>query len=145
MGPSGDFRAGRSAMLAHHLEGFCPAHAGETARKSDGASECRTIQFDRYHHRHVALLRATHLSTCLLFSRPASTRTRRWSLLFFRIDAGAERIHQIDHTRWRTFPSGFDLFAGLFLLQEIDEGVFVAILELRRIEVTRLRLHDVGS
>src|SRR5262249_26846199 len=39
----------------------------------------------------------------------------------------------------------FDPLARLFLLQEIDQSVFVAILELRWVKVTRLRLYDVGS
>src|SRR6516165_8671015 len=88
---------------------------------------------------------ATHLLSCLLLSRPASARTGCWSLLLLRIDTGTKRFHQIDHARRRSFPSGFDLFAGLLLLQQIDQSVFVAILELRRIEVTRFRLHDVGG
>jgi hypothetical protein len=44
-----DRLAGRSAMLAHHIERFCPAHAGETARKSDGASQHRAVQFNDCH------------------------------------------------------------------------------------------------
>src|SRR5262245_7278426 len=88
---------------------------------------------------------ATHLSSCLLLSRPTSARTGCWSLLLLRIDTGTKSFHQIDHARRRSLASGFDLLASLFLLQEIDEGVFIAILELRRIEVTRFRLHDVGS
>src|SRR5215472_4550809 len=42
-------------------------------------------------------------------------------------------------------PAGSILFASLFLLQKVNESVFVAIFELRRIEVTSFRLHNVGS
>src|SRR5262245_18455382 len=88
---------------------------------------------------------ANHLSSSLLLSRPASERTGCWSLLLLRIDTGTKSFHQIDHARRRSFPSGFDLLASRFLLQEIGERGFIAILELRRIEVTRFRLDDVGS
>ena len=54
----------------------------------------------------------SHLSACLLFSRSASARTRRWSLLFLRIDAGAKRIHQVDHARRSDFPSWFDFLGA---------------------------------
>src|SRR5215469_9844299 len=64
----------------------------------------------------VARRSATHLSSCLLLSRPASARTGCWSLLLLRIDTGTKRFHQIDHARRRSLPSSFDLFAGLFLL-----------------------------
>jgi hypothetical protein len=40
-----DRLAGRSAMLAHHIERFCPAHAGETARKSDGVLSRIVLEF----------------------------------------------------------------------------------------------------
>src|SRR5262245_10787254 len=59
----------------------------------------------------VAPLEATHLSTRLPFSRPASAGTRCRGLLFLSIKAGAERIHQIDHTRRGDFPRWFDLLA----------------------------------
>jgi hypothetical protein len=39
IGPAGDFLAWRSAIAANCLERFGPAHAGETARKRDVASE----------------------------------------------------------------------------------------------------------
>src|SRR5262245_45717844 len=70
---------------------------------------------------------ATHLTSHLLFSRPAGARTRCWCLLLLRINAGAKRFHEVDHARRSSFPSGFYLLAGLFLLQEIDERVFVAV------------------
>src|SRR6516225_2671224 len=130
-------------MRTHHFKRLCPCHAGETARKGDSAFERRTVHFSNGHHAPVAA--ANHLSSCLLLSRPASARTGCWSLLLLRIDTGTKRFHQIHHARRSSFPSGFDLLASLFLLQEIDERVFIAILELRRIEVTRFRLHDVGS
>src|SRR5262249_58584714 len=83
---SRDRLGGHSAVLAHHLERFCPAHAGETARKSDGASERRAVQFNDCHHRQSRpSAGATHLSSCLLFSRSADARTRCCSLLFLRI------------------------------------------------------------
>src|SRR5262245_7279903 len=132
-------------MRTPHFKCVRLCHTGETARKGDSASERRTVQFSNGHHAHSRPAEATHLSSCLLLSRPTSARTGCWSLLLLRIDTGTKSFHQIDHARRRSFPSGFDLLASLFLLQEIDERVFIAILELRRIEVTRFRLHDVGS
>src|SRR5262249_26610408 len=140
---SGDRWAGRSAMCTHHLERFCPRHAGEAARESDNASQNRPVNLGSHCVPQSASAGPTHLSSCLLFSRSASARTRCWCLLLLRIDTGTKCFHQIDHARRGSFPRGFDLLASLFLLQKSDEGVFVAVLELRRVEVTRLRLHDV--
>src|SRR6516165_4870776 len=132
-------------MRTHHFKRFCPCHAGETARKGDSASERRTVQFSNGHHAHSRPAGATHLSSCLLFSRLASARTRCGGLLFLSIHTGAEGFHQIDHSRRSCLTRCFNLLARLFLLQEIDQSVFVAILELRWVKVTRLRLYDVGS
>src|SRR5215471_19107512 len=131
-------------MRTHHFKRFCPCHAGETARKGDSASERRTVQFSNGHHAHSRPAGATHLSSCLLFSRLASARTGCWSLLFLSIHTGAEGFHQIDHSRRSCLTRCFNLLARLFLLQEIDQSVFVAILELRWVKVTRLRLYHVG-
>ena len=65
-------------------------------------------------------------------------------LLFLRIDAGSKGVHQIDDARRRRPPSWLDLFASLFLLEQVNEGVFVSILEVRRIKVTRLGTNDVS-
>src|SRR6516165_8172305 len=67
----------------------------------------------------------------LLFSRPTDLRTWCRCLLFLHIDAGSKRIHEIDHVgRW--CPAYWrDLFARLFLLKEVNEGVLVVIIEVR--------------
>ena len=54
---------------------------------------------------------------------------------FLSIDAGPKGIYQINDPRRRRTPNRRDLFAGLFLLKEVNEGV---ILEMGRIEVARL-------
>src|SRR5215469_7100367 len=78
-----------------------------------------------------------------LFSRPTSLCAGCRRLLFLRIDAGPKGIDQIDHVgRWGT-PNRRDLFARLFLLKEVNEGVLVVVLEVRRIEVARLVADDV--
>ena len=59
--------------------------------------------------------------------------------------AGAKGVYEIGYARRGDFPRWFDPLASLFLLQQIDERVLVVIFELRRIEMTRLRLHDMGS
>src|SRR5262249_1887067 len=79
----------------------------------------------------------------LLFSRPAKLRTGRRCLLFLRIDARSQRVHQIDNARRRYPPRWRDLFASLSLLEQINEGVLISILEMRRIEVARLVANDV--
>ena len=65
-------------------------------------------------------------------------------LLFLRIDAGPKGVHQIDDARRRRPPSWLDLFASLFLLEQVNQGVFVSILELRRIKVTGLGADDMS-
>src|SRR5262249_44472908 len=79
-----------------------------------------------------------------LFSRPTSLCAGCRRLLFLGMDTGPKGIDQIDHPRrWGT-PNRRDLFARLFLLKEVNESVFVVILEVRRIEVTRLVADDVA-
>ena len=113
-----DRLAGCSAMLAHHIECFFPAHAGKTARKSNSPAQRRAVHFKNCHrvHSRPPGERLT-LSTCLLFSRPASACARCWSLLFLSIHTGAKGLHQVDDPRRSKFPSWFDLLASLFLLQ----------------------------
>src|SRR5215472_3248102 len=77
-----------------------------------------------------------------LFSRPTNLSTGCGCLLFPRIDARSQGINQIDDPRRRSPPSRRDLFARLFLLKEVNEGVLVVILEVRRIEVARLVADD---
>src|SRR5262249_30261676 len=133
-------------MRTHQLERFGPRHAGETACKGDSATQRSAVQFNWVHRMHSrSPQERLTLPTRLLLSRPASARTRCGGLLFLSIHTGTKSFHQIDHARRRSLPSGFDLLASLFLLQEIDQSVFVAILELRWVKVTRLRLYDVGS
>src|SRR5262245_54130731 len=133
-------------MRTHQLERFCSCHAGETACKGDSATQRRAVQFNSVHRVHSRSPRERlTLPTRLLLSRPASARTRCGGLLFLSIHTGAEGFHQVDHARRRCLTRCFNLLARLFLLQEIDQSVFVAILELRWVKVTRLRLYDVGS
>jgi len=79
-----------------------------------------------------------------LFSRPTRLCARCRRLLLLCIDAGPQGIYQIDHTRWRRTPSWRDLFAGLLLLEQVNEGVLIPIFEMRRIEVARLVADDVA-
>jgi hypothetical protein len=46
-----------------------------------------------------------------------------------RLDAPAQRIHEVYDLRRLTLARDIDLLAGLLLLQEIFERVFVAVLE----------------
>src|SRR5512132_2159078 len=138
-----DRLTGRSAMRTHHLERFCPCHAGKTACKRHSASERRVVQFNNGHSRPPA--ERLTLSTCLPFSRPASACTRCGSLLFLSVHTGAKSLHQIHHPRRRNVANRLDRLASLFLLQQVDQSVFVTILELRRVQVARLGLHDVGG
>src|SRR5262249_15277186 len=133
-------------MRTHQLERFCPCHASEPGCKGDSATQRRAVQFNWVHrvHSRSPQERLT-LPTRLLLSRPASARTRCWGLLFLSIHTGAEGFHQVDYSWRRCLTRCFNLLARLFLLQEIDQSVFVAILELRWVKVTRLRLYDVGS
>src|SRR5215472_5830256 len=137
---------GPSTPPHNQLERFGPRHAGETACKGNSATQRRVVQFNWVHrvHSRSPQERLT-LSTRLLLSRPTSSRTRCGALLFLSIHTGAEGFHQVDHSRRRCLTRCFNLLARLFLLQEIDQSVFVAILELRWVKVTRLRLYDVGS
>jgi len=64
-------------------------------------------------------------------------------LLLLGIDPGPQSVHEIDHLRRRTFLRGLDLFAGLFLFEQIDQCVLLSVLELRRIKVSSLGLDDV--
>ena len=54
-----------------------------------------------------------------------------------------EGVHEIDHLRRRALLGGFDLFPSLFLLEQIDKRVLIAILEMRRIEVAGFGFDDV--
>ena len=83
------------------------------------------------------------LLACFLFSRPTSPDAGCRRLLFLGVHAGLKGIHQIDHVWRRPLLGGLDLFAGFFLLEQVSESVFVSILELLRIEVTRLGIDDV--
>src|SRR5215470_9096573 len=137
---------GPSTPPHHQLERFGPRQAGETACKGNSATQRRVVQFNWVHRVHSrSPQERLPLSTRLLRSRPASARTRCGGLLFLSIHTGAEGFHQVDHSRRRCLTRCFNLLARLFLLQEIDQSVFVAILELRWVKVTRLRLYDVGS
>jgi hypothetical protein len=55
-----------------------------------------------------------------------------------RLDAAAQRIHEVHDLRWLTLGWSFDLLTGLLLLQQILEGLFVAVLEPFRLESDRL-------
>src|SRR5258705_8574874 len=57
-------------------------------------------------------------------------------------DTPAQRIHEVDDLR-RLAARRLDLLAGLLLLQEILQRLFVAVLEPLRLEVSLLGLHDM--
>ena len=68
-----------------------------------------------------------------------------WSLLFLRIDAGPKGVHEIDYLRRWTLFGWFDLFSGFFLLEQIDQRVLIAVVELSRIEVAGFCLDDMSG
>ena len=73
-----------------------------------------------------------------LLSRTPRLRARGRRLLFVCIDTGTQGVHEIDHLRRRTLFGWFDLFSGFFLLEQIDQRVLIAVVELSRIEVAGL-------
>ena len=81
----------------------------------------------------------------LLFSRSASLNTGCRCLLFVSIYACPKGLHQIDHARCRSCLGGLNLFTSLFLLEEVNEGILVAVFELCGIEVTGFGVDDVSS
>ena len=62
-------------------------------------------------------------------------RARGRRLLFVCIDAGTQGVHEIDYLRRWTLFGWFDLFSGFFLVEQIDQRVLIAVVELGRIEV----------
>ena len=58
-------------------------------------------------------------------------------------DALAQRVHQIDDVLAAGPLFRGDGFAGALLVDEIDQGGFVLVLELVRLEVARLLIDDV--
>ena len=58
-------------------------------------------------------------------------------------DALAQRVHQIDDVLAPRTLLRDDGFAGALLVDEIDQGGFVLVLELVRLEVARLLVDDV--
>ncbi len=64
--------------------------------------------------------------------------------MLFPLQSLAQRVHDIDQVqRLRRGPFAEDRDAGLFLLEQLDDGLLVAIHELRWIEVGRLALQDL--
>jgi hypothetical protein len=63
----------------------------------------------------------------LLFSRPTGLTAGCRCFLFLGIDAGPQRVHQVDHMWRRSFLGGLDLFASLLLFQKVYEGVFIPV------------------
>ena len=63
-------------------------------------------------------------------------RARGRRLLFVCIDTGTQGVHEIDYLRRWTLFGWFDLFSGFFLLEQIDQRVLIAVVELSRIEAS---------
>src|SRR5262249_6426003 len=79
-----------------------------------------------------------------LFLAGRRTWVRGAGAFFFYASMLARRaVHQIDDARRRCPPHWRDLFAGLFLLKQVDESVLISVLEVRWIEVARFVAHDV--
>src|SRR6195256_4820993 len=57
--------------------------------------------------------------------------------------ASLQRLHQIDYLSRRPLLRLFDLFATLFLLDQLFERVLVVILEFLRLEMAGLGFHDM--
>ena len=60
-----------------------------------------------------------------------------------RLDAAAKRIHEIDNVRGFGPLRLINRFAFLLLFQQLFERIFVLVLKLTRIKVSRLGIHDV--
>src|SRR5262245_63865324 len=60
-----------------------------------------------------------------------------------RLDAAAQRVHQVDHVRGLRLRRWRRLLAGLLGLDQLLERGLVTILELRRIELGLLGFQDV--
>ena len=80
-----------------------------------------------------------------LFSRSPCLRARRRCLLLLGINACPKGVHEIDHLGRRTLFGWFYLFSGLFLLEQIDQRVLIAVVELSRIEVAGFCLDDMSG
>jgi hypothetical protein len=71
-------------------------------------------------------------------------RAGRWFAFAaaFRFNASSQGFHKIDDLGGRTLLWYLDLFAVLFLLEQLFHGNFVLVLEFLGIELTCLRLND---
>jgi hypothetical protein len=64
---------------------------------------------------------------CTPFAFPAPTAAT------LRIYASAQRIHETDHFRRFALLRRFDLFAGLLLLKQLLQRIFVVVLKILRV------------
>jgi hypothetical protein len=74
-------------------------------------------------------------------------RTSPWLSPFpaaaLRLDTPTQCVHEIDDLGRLALSRRFNFLAGLFLLQQFLQSVFVLVLELLRLEMRFLRIHDV--
>src|SRR5262249_24520948 len=59
------------------------------------------------------------------------------------VHASAQSIHETDDFRWLALSRRFDLLAGLLLLQQLLQRVFVVVLKFFGLEVAGLGFDDV--
>ena len=76
-----------------------------------------------------------------------AARLNGWGLSFprltARVNASAERIHEINDFRWFVALGTLNWLAGLLLSDQFLERVLVLVFKFLRLEVTCLRLDDV--
>src|SRR5262245_52641831 len=108
---SGDRGARRSAMLADDVEGFCPAHAGEAARKGDAVAESRAIHFNNGHRVHSRLRRSDSLYRFAFFLAGRRTRVLGAGAFFSSASTLARRASIRFTTRGGVISRGASIFS----------------------------------